>query len=126
MSGLGSVQTKLTGLADRSEAAYGRIRERQPGWLQSISPRHLSGDLDRDLGINIAPHNTARIEQEKLNQRAAELEAQQNADAAAASVGPQAMAVRAQNPGESMYAGGIAGQSLYGRRRGAARRNITG
>ena len=105
MSGLGSLQTKLTELGHKGK-----------GW---------QGKLADPLGIS--PHEAAYEEQQQLNQQAADLEAQQAADAARASEGPQAMGLRPQSAGQSVTAGGVAGESLYTRRRGgAARRSITG
>jgi hypothetical protein len=84
-------------------------------------------DLDSQLGINIMPHNTQYNEQQEANRRAEELAAQQAADAAEASQGPQAMGLRPQSAGSPVTAGGVAGESLYQpRRRSAARRSITG
>lgn len=105
MSGLGALQTKLTDLGHKGKGWQGKLAD----------PLHIS------------PHEAAYDEQQRLNQRAAELEAQQNADAARASEGPQAMGLRPQAAGEPVTAGGVAGDSLYApRRRTAARRSITG
>lgn len=109
MSGLGATQNKLAELTHKEFG--GR------SWIDTLDPVQKAVN-------KYMPHETAYQEQQKLNQQAAELEAQQNADAAAASLGPQAMAVRPQAAGESLSAGGVAGQSLYGRRRGAARRRL--
>jgi hypothetical protein len=110
MSGLGALQEKI------SDKAYG-IKGVEG--FEKVMTAGLS---------EYTPHRQAYEQQQELNQRAAELEAQQAADALAAqTAGPQAMGVRAQNAGEPVAAGGTAGASLFSRRpRGAARRSISG
>ena len=106
MSVLGSLQTKLTELGHKGK-----------GW---------QGKLADPLGIS--PHEAAYEQQQEMDQRAAELEAQQAADAARASEGPQAMGLRPQAAGQSVSAGGVSGMSLFEPRprRTAARRSIQG
>jgi hypothetical protein len=110
MSGLGALQEKIS---DRYYGSKGAER------FEKIATLGLS---------QYTPHRQAYEQQQELKQRAAELEAQQAADALAAeTAGPQAMGVRPQNAGEAVAGGGVAGASLFSRRpRGAARRSISG
>jgi len=82
------------------------------------------GRLADPLGIS--PHEAQYDEQQEMNARAAELEAQQAADAAAASTGPQAMATRDPYGAEAFNAAGVAGSSIVPRRSGRARRALGG
>jgi hypothetical protein len=81
MSGLGSVQNKMTGMSRKG--VIGR----------SLDPVTT---LDRALGTNVLPHNTQYDAEQKQKSNADDLANQQAADAAAAAQGPQSMAVRSQ------------------------------
>ena len=107
MSGLGALQKKMTDL-----------EMKLPGALRTVV----------DPGGSISPHQEQYRQQQEMNQHAADLEAQQAADASLASEGPQSVGIRSQNAGDSISAGGVAGMSLYAPRprRNAARRSVTG
>mgnify|MGYP001588060809 CR=1 FL=1 len=85
MSGLGALQEKIS---DKYYSSKGAER------FERIATLGTS---------QYTPHRQAYEEQQTLNERAAELEAQQNADAAAAgTAGPQAMGVRPQEGGTAV------------------------
>lgn len=102
--------------------------------LTSLSHRTKNiFDPDALLGTNVLPHNAQYEEQQKQNKNAADLAAQQAADAAAAAEGPKPMAVRDQlyssaSAGDVTASGNDVGtgESLIGPKRRAARRVLVG
>jgi len=113
MSGLGAAQTKLTSLDKKTKNVF---------------------DPDALSGANILPHNAQYEDQQRQDQNARNLAAQQTADAAAASTGPQNVALRdsllppPDDAAGVTGTGGMQGTSLMNRtaRRAASRALVSG